>query len=285
MTAGRPESGEGRRRRGRKANKERSKERGEVTGLLRELPILLVVALGLALLIKTFLVQAFFIPSDSMENTLQRGDRVLVNKLSTRFGEIERGQVVVFRDPNGWLDAPQVPEPANAVVATLKKVFVFVGLLPSDSEQDLIKRVIGVAGDRVRCCDDRGRITVNGVALDEPYLHPGSPPSDQSFDVTVPAGRLWVMGDHRAVSADSRRHMGDPGQGTVPIGNVVGRAFVIVWPASRWASLPVPATFDALGPAGAAAALPLGLGFAGAAPVVVGLRRVRSPHPVRRGGD
>jgi len=224
----------------------RHRERGEIAGLLRELPILIAVALGLALLIKTFLVQAFFIPSDSMENTLKRGDRVLVNKLTTRFGEIRRGQVVVFRDPGQWLGERVVPEPRNAVVGAVKNVFVFVGLLPSDSEQDLIKRVVGVPGDRVRCCDDKGRLTINGAALDEPYLFPGNPPSDRSFEVTVPAGRLWVMGDHRAVSADSRAHMDESGNGTIPLANVVGRAVVIVWPAQRWDTLSVPRSYEAV---------------------------------------
>jgi signal peptidase I len=263
----------------------RRKERGEVAGLLRELPILIVVALGLALLIKTFLVQAFFIPSDSMENTLQRGDRVLVNKLSARFGEIERGQVVVFRDPDDWLNAPLVPQPRNAVVGALKKVFVFVGLLPSDSDQDLIKRVIGIPGDRVKCCDGKGRITINDVPLDEPYLYPGNPPSNSSFDVKVPPGRIWVMGDHRGVSADSRAHMDEEGGGTVPLDNVVGRAFVIVWPASRWDNLPVPPTFDTRNLQGAAGGLPLTLGFAGAVPAVLVLRRFRVARAERRARD
>jgi signal peptidase I len=250
----------------------RRPERGEIAGLLRELPILIIVALALALLIKTFLVQAFFIPSDSMESTLQRGDRVLVNKLTTRFGEIERGQVVVFRDPGGWLGERVVPEPPNPVVGALKKVFIFVGLLPSDSEQDLIKRVIGIPGDRVKCCDDNGRITVNDVSLDEPYIYPGNPPSDRNFDVTVPEDRIWVMGDHRAVSADSRAHARDEGGGTVPLENVVGRAFVIVWPAARWSSLPVPPTFDTRNLQGA---LPAAIGFAGAVPAALLLRRRR----------
>jgi len=214
--------------------------RREAASLLRELPVLIVVALGLALLIKTFLVQAFFIPSDSMQDTLQIGDRVLVNKLTARFGEVRRGEVVVFRDPGGWLPETLPPEPSNRVIGAVKNVLVFVGLLPSDSEKDLIKRVIGAPGDHVVCCDEQGRISVNDVPLDEPYVFPGNPPSDKSFDVTVPPGRLWVMGDHRALSADSRVHIGEPGGGTIPEENVIGRAVVVVWPLARWQTIPVP---------------------------------------------
>lgn len=257
----------------------RRRERGEVAGLLRELPILIVVALGLALLIKTFLVQAFFIPSDSMENTLKRGDRVLVNKLSTHFGDIERGQVIVFRDPGHWLGDRVVPQPRNPIVGAVKQVFIFVGLLPSDSEQDLIKRVVGVPGDRVRCCEPNGRVSVNGVPLDETYLFPGNPPSDRSFDVTVPPGRLWAMGDHRAVSADSRAHRNEAGGGTIPKGNVVGRAFVVVWPPDRWAGLPVPPTYDTGGLTGA---LPFLGGAVAAWPAVFLLRRSATAVATRR---
>jgi signal peptidase I len=258
--------------------------RSESASLLRELPVLVLVALGLALLIKTFLVQAFYIPSDSMQNTLQVGDRVLVNKLGARFGDVRRGEVVVFRDPGGWLPEALPPQPTNPVLGAVKNVLVFVGLLPSDSEKDLIKRVVGVAGDRVVCCDRNGRITVNGVALDESYVYPGNPPSDRRFDVTVPAGRLWMMGDHRALSADSRVHLGNPGGGTVPEDRVIGRAIVIVWPASRWQTIPVPATYQqaalkiAAGVTPVAPAAPAAAGVAGAVPVVIWRRRVRERH-------
>ncbi len=216
-------------------------EAGGSSGLLRELPVLIFVALALALLIKVFLVQAFFIPSGSMEKTLLEGDRVLVNKFASHFGEVDRGEVVVFRDPGGWLN-PGPERNGNPVLKPLKDVFVFVGLLPSASDKDLIKRVIGVPGDTVACCTD-GKVTVNGVPLDEPYLYPGDKPSKIEFDVKVPPNRLWVMGDHRSGSADSRRHMDDPGNGTIPEDNVVGRAFVRVWPVSHWGTLGVPATF------------------------------------------
>ncbi|WP_293772842.1 signal peptidase I [Sporichthya sp.] len=215
---------------------------GQSSSLMRELPILVFVALALALLIKTFLVQAFFIPSDSMENTLLQGDRVLVNKFASHFGDVKRGEVVVFRDPGGWLPATNDDGGGNPISKGLKDVFVFVGLLPSSSEKDLIKRVIGVPGDKIACCTN-GKVTVNGIELEEPYIYPGDKPSDRQFSVTVPPNRLWVMGDHRSLSADSRVHMTDPGNGTIPADNVVGRAFVLVWPLGRWSTLGVPDTF------------------------------------------
>ncbi|MGQ0625884.1 MAG: signal peptidase I [Sporichthyaceae bacterium] len=244
---------------------------GQGSSLLRELPVLVFVALGLALLIKTFLVQAFFIPSDSMENTLLKGDRVLVNKFAANFGDVKRGQVVVFRDPGGWLPDTAKNESHNPILKGLKDVFVFVGLLPSSSEKDLIKRVIGVGGDKIVCCSD-GKLTVNGVPLDEPYIFPGDKASDRSFSVTVPPNRLWVMGDHRSLSADSRVHMDDVGNGTIPKDNVVGRAFVLVWPLDRFSTLGVPATFkrDELD------AIPLGgsaLGVAVLVPLIIARRR------------
>ncbi|WP_019876438.1 signal peptidase I [Sporichthya polymorpha] len=224
---------------------EHGPEVGRPSAWLREIPILVAVALGIALLVKTFLVQAFFIPSESMENTLLTGDRVLVNKFADRFGgDVKRGQVVVFKDPGGWLDSGQDETTGNPIVRGLKDVFSFVGLLPSQSEKDLIKRVIGVPGDKVACCDSEGRVTVNGVPLEEPYLYPGDRPSDREFSVTVPPNRLWVMGDHRSDSADSRSHMDGPGNGTIPTENVVGRAFVLVWPINRWDVLSVPSTFQ-----------------------------------------
>jgi signal peptidase I len=245
--------------------------------LLRELPVLVVVALGLALLIKAFLVQAFYIPSGSMENTLQVGDRVLVNKVVYHLRDIERGDVVVFNGLDSF--TPEVPyeEPDNPVARTLRSIAAAFGVAPP-GEKDFIKRVIGVPGDQVACCDDSGRVTVNGVPLDETYVFPGNSASDLPFDVTVPDGRLWVMGDHRAASADSRSHLGDPGGGTVPANKVIGRAFVVVWPLSRVATVPIPETFQqpalqALGVATAAA--PIVLGTALAVPVVAIRHRVR----------
>ncbi len=212
------------------------------SSLWRELPILALIALALALLIKTFLVQAFYIPSGSMQNTLQPGDRVLVSKLTYRFRDIQRGDIVVFNGVDSFAPEVSVAEPSNPISRALQWTASALGL-PTVNEKDFIKRVIGVPGDRVRCCDPRGRVTVNGQPLTEPYLYPGDAPSMQTFDVVVPAGKLWVMGDHRSDSKDSRSYLGDPGGGMVPESRVVGRAFAIVWPLSRATLLPIPATF------------------------------------------
>jgi len=193
----------------------------------RELPILLGVAILVAVLVRAFVLQTFFIPSESMEHTLNINDRVLVNKLVYDFRDPHRGEIIVFTAPMSWRSDP--------------------------SEEDFIKRVIGVPGDHVVCCDDQGRISVNGKALDEPYLYhdptgASDLASEDSFDVTVPDGRLWVMGDHRSHSGDSReqytRHAGDIQIATVPIDAVVGRAFVLFWPFNRASWLTVPDTFD-----------------------------------------
>jgi len=212
-----------------------------------ELILLVALTLAVAALIRTFLVQPFFIPSESMENTLLVGDRVLVDKLSYRFHDIRRGDVVVFNGLDSFTPEVQVDESGNPAVRGLRSVAAAVGVAPP-GEKDFIKRVIGVAGDRVVCCDLQGRVTVNGRALEEAgYVFPGNVPSEATFDVTVPAGRLWVMGDHRAASADSRAHTGDPGGGTVPEDKVIGRAFSVVWPPGNMTGLGTPATFDRVG--------------------------------------
>ncbi|MFF5127933.1 signal peptidase I [Streptomyces syringium] len=236
----------------------------------KELPILIGIALLLALLIKTFLVQAFSIPSDSMQDTLQRGDRVLVDKLTPWFGsKPERGEVVVFHDPGGWLDETATADP-GPVAGGIQKVLSFIGLMPSAEEKDLIKRVIAVGGDTVECKGNNDPVTVNGKALKEPYIFPGNTPcGDKPFGpIKVPEGRIWVMGDHRQNSLDSRYHQElDKFQGTVSEDEVVGRAIVIAWPINRWSTLPVPDTFDQKG-LGAAVAPPA-LGLAGAVPLVL----------------
>jgi signal peptidase I len=213
---------------------------------VREIPLLLGVAVLIALVLKTFLVQAFVIPSGSMEQTIRIHDRVLVDKLTPWFGSTpKRGDVVVFHDPGGWLADEQTTKKHDPVVVKqLKEGLTFIGLLPSDNEKDLIKRVIGVGGDHVKCCDAQGRVTVNGVPLSEAdYLYPGNAPSATPFDITVPQGRLWVMGDHRDNSADSRAHQNTPYGGTVSEKSVVGRAMVIGWPVGHWTRLTEPKTF------------------------------------------
>jgi signal peptidase I len=212
------------------------------------LAILVAIAIAISVLLRAFVVQAFFIPSQSMEQTLLTDERVLVNKVTPRFTEVKRGQIVVFRDPGGWLPAPV--DTSGPVGRAARGFLTFVGVVPSDSGEDLIKRVIGVAGDRVACCDDRGRVTVNGAPLDEPYLFPGDTPSDVEFDVKVPDHSIWVMGDHRSQSGDSREHLGDPGGGAVPVDRVVGRAFVVVWPLSSARWLRQPSTFEQLASTG-----------------------------------
>ena len=248
-----------------------------------ELPFLVVFALFLAFLIKTFLVQAFFIPSGSMQNTLAIGDRVLVNRAAVWLGDKpSRGQVVVFQDPGGWLDDQPAPTSGNWISSAL----TFVGVLPQDNG-DLIKRVIGVGGDHVVCCNTQDQITVNGVPLTEPYLYPGdksdSAPAgvDPDFDVTVPQGDLWVMGDHRSVSEDSRAHVLTDG-GFVPVGDVVGRADLIIWPTSQWGTLPIPNTFKQVGLSALAAPGGTPVAALALALPVTGLRRRRKLRKLAR---
>ncbi|MFI0512838.1 signal peptidase I [Streptomyces sp. WSLK1-5] len=246
----------------------------------KELPILIGIALVLALLIKTFLVQAFSIPSDSMQNTLQQGDRVLVDKLTPWFGsEPERGEVVVFHDPDNWLAGEPTADP-NALQTFLS----WIGLMPSAEEKDLIKRVIGVGGDTVSC-EGTGPLKVNGKALSESsYVYAGNTPCSQDdqggqFTVRVPKGYIWVMGDHRQNSRDSRYNQSDKHHGMVPVDDVVGRAIVKAWPVNRWGTLPKPDTFDQAGindKSSASAALtvaPQGIALVGAVPVALWRRR------------
>jgi signal peptidase I len=259
------------------AEEKPKKPRGRRGSFWRELPVLVVIALVLALVIKTWLIQAFFIPSASMENTLKINDRVLVNKFVYHTRDIQRGDVVVFNGVDSWDPEGEFAQPTNPVSKALHAMGTVFGV--SADEKDYIKRVIGTPGDHVRCCDAQGRITVNGHPLDEKsYLYPGNAPSDSLFDVTVPVGSLWVMGDHRQVSSDSRAHLGDPGGGAIPENKVVGRAFVRVWPPSRIGSLPIPATFGTVGATAAgyaAPAAPLTLGVVGAVPLTWLQRRAR----------
>ena len=207
---------------------------GMFLAAVKEVAIVVVLALGLSFVVKTWLLQAFFIPSGSMEDTLLVGDRVVVSKLTPGPMDLERGDVVVFRDPGGWLDVIP-PVTRSGASGALHDALVFVGLLPAESEDHLIKRVIGLPGDHVVCCTTEGGLMVNDVAIDEPYLKPGDDPSTLDFDVRVPAGHLWVMGDHRSDSEDSRFHdpSGTGRDGAVPIDVVTGRAVATVWPLPR----------------------------------------------------
>lgn len=211
----------------------RDRRSGGALGALREVAIVVVAALVLSFVVKTFLFQAFFIPSESMEDTLLPGDRVVVSELTPGPFALHRGDVVVFADPGGWLP-PAVTPQRGPVGQAVVDALTFVGVLPQDSSQHLIKRVIGLPGDRVACCDAQGRTTVNGRAVDErSYLAPGAQPSQVTFSTTVPAGSIWVEGDNRAHSGDSRYHQGLAGGGSVPEDLVVGRAVVRVWPLGR----------------------------------------------------
>jgi len=242
----------------------------------RDLVVIIVAALALTILLKAFVVEVFSIPSGSMENTLLPGDRVLVSKIVYRFRDISRGDVVVFSGQGSWgPDAP--PPPSNPFLHLWDDLTNLLGVTAPGT--DYIKRVIGVPGDHVVCCDAQGRITVNGVPLNEQsYIHPGDVPSAMPFDAVVPAGRLWVMGDNRADSDDSRYRTDDPGGGTVPENEVVGRAFVIIWPPSRIGDLPIPATFQqAALQATAAAPAVLGGTAAVATGGVLAWRRRRKP--------
>ncbi len=213
----------------------------------RQLMTIVVSAIILMLLIKAFVVQVYRIPSASMEDTLLTGDRVLVNKLVYHFRGIDRGDIVVFSGQSSWGTTTGAPDPAppgNPVLRAVDDVLGDIGVYSTQTYY--IKRVIGLPGDHVMCCTD-GKVTVNGVPLDEKsYLFPGASPSAQPFSVTVPPGRLWVMGDNRAISDDSRGHMfsGFPDDGTVPENEVAGRAFLIIWPLSQFGDLPIPATFQ-----------------------------------------
>jgi signal peptidase I len=238
----------------------------------RELVIIVAAALILTLLVKAFVVQVYRIPSASMDNTLLPGDRVLVNKLVYHFRGIARGDIIVFSGAGSWgnLDGtPVSPPPGNPVVRFFDSALADMGL-HSDTTF-YIKRVIGLPGDHVACCTN-GLVTVNGVALHETgYLYPGAAPSATPFNITVAPGRLWVMGDNRDFSDDSRGHMNNyPSQGTIPENEVTGRAFLIIWPMSRFGDLPIPGTFKQ--PA-LTAAPAVGLATVIAAPLLLRRRR------------
>ncbi len=218
-----------------------------------ELPFLVVLAFVLALLVRAFLVQAFYIPSESMENTLLINDKVVVNKLAYKVGDIHRGDIVVFNVIGLWKTQAEYDEemraiaPTNPLAKAVSTVAGYIGFSQLDRDY-YIKRAIGVAGDTVACCDSNGHVTVNKVPLTENgtggYLYPGSEPSETPFSVTVPAGYIWVMGDNRQNSSDSRAHRGSPGGGAVPESAVTGRAFALLYPFSRATWFSTPSTFQ-----------------------------------------
>jgi signal peptidase I len=270
-------------RRDRRRAAERERKKGS---LLRELPVLLVIAFVLALLVKTFLVQAFFIPSGSMEETLHgcpgcTGDRVLVNKVPYWFGEPEPGDIVVFKGPDTWSPEVTYEEPTNWFTGGLLWLGRAIGIAPP-SEDDFVKRVIATGGQTVECCDAEGRVTVDGEPVDEPYIHEPTPIDQRAFGpVTVPDGRLWVMGDHRSASADSKAHIDDRYSGTIAVDDVIGKASVIVWPPSRIGLLDDPdiqGTEASAADAGRGVAPVAGSGVAGlglaAVPAATGLAAV-----------
>lgn len=204
------------------------------------------VALLLSVLIKAFLIRSFFIPSGSMMDTLQINDRIIVNVLVPEVLPVQRGDVVVFQDPGGWLgvansiEKPAIEELGDFVLGTF-------GVTAPDSAEHLVKRVIGVGGDVISCCDADGRLLLNGVAIDESYIRDGANPSDIEFSITVPEGYLWVMGDNRGNSTDSRFHQDLPSQGFVSLDVVVGRAMLVSWPVANWSYLDnYSSTFDVL---------------------------------------
>lgn len=207
---------------------------------IRDILVIFLAALLISFLIKTFLIRSFYIPSESMRETLHVNDRIIVNLLEPAYFPVHHGDVVVFRDPGGWL-SPSAPVTQPPLVAAIDSFLGFVGLSAPDSENHLIKRVIGLPGDTVVCCNALGQLTVNGIPLKEPYtiLPAGVTKATQSdFTVTVPAGELWVMGDNRYNSADSSfHHANSPGREFVPLANVVGRAVLISWPVNRWTLL------------------------------------------------
>jgi signal peptidase I len=216
-----------------------SRGRGALT-FLRDVAIIVVVALVVSFLIKTFLVRSFFIPSGSMENTLQVDDRILVDEITPRWDDYARGDIIVFADPGGWL--PSSPKrDRGPIVETVDGLLTLVGLSASDSEDHLVKRIIGLPGDHVECCNAFGQLSVNGVAVDElDYLKlpdGNTTASKDPFDVVVPEGSLWVLGDNRYNSQDSRYHTDEPGGGFVPLANVVGRVFLMTWPLDRFGPL------------------------------------------------
>lgn len=217
----------------------RGRTRGWLT-FLRDIIVIVLVAILVSFLVKTFVVRSFYIPSASMENTLLIDDRIFVDELTPRFSAYSHGDVVVFRDPGGWLP-PSTGQARHPLIEAADWFLALVGLSASDSDDHLVKRIVGLPGDHVVCCNALGQLSVNGVPIDESaYVKlpaADAAVSEAAFDVVVPEGHLWVLGDNRYRSKDSRYNTDQPGQGFVPIDNVVGRAFIITWPLDRFGLL------------------------------------------------
>ncbi|PID97794.1 MAG: signal peptidase I [Actinobacteria bacterium] len=210
---------------------------------VKEIGSILLVAFIFSTLIRAFVIQVFWIPSPSMETTLSVNDRVVISRFSAWTGDFERGDVVVFNDSSGWLTRQE----STGIKAFIRKVGEFTGFVPANGEQVLVKRLIGLPGDTVECCSADGKIMVNGVAIDETaYLYPGVLTSEVPFKVTVPEGKVWVMGDNRPNSADSRFHEDAKGQGFVPISDIVGRGMVVIWPQQHWGGVSGRAAFESV---------------------------------------
>ncbi|MET3770353.1 signal peptidase I [Marisediminicola sp. UYEF4] len=229
---------------------DRTRRSRSIKLFVRDIVIIFVAAIIISVGIKTFLIRSFYIPSSSMTNTLQVNDRIIVNQLVPDVVPLQRGDVVVFRDPGGWLP-PQQETEVNPVVGAIDWFLTTIGLSASDSNDHLIKRVVGLPGDTVTCCNPVGQMEVNGAPLDEPYLNLPegvSKVSGDDFSQVVPEGSLWVMGDNRYSSKDSRYNTETPSGGFVPIDNLVGRAFVITWPSAHWSWIDnYPDTFRGVG--------------------------------------
>lgn len=209
------------------------KKKNAILAFFIDTAVILISALIISFVIKTFFLRSFYIPSGSMFETLQINDRIIVNELVPNTIPLNRGDVVVFKDPGGWLGTMPEDKPNNPLAIAGEWLLSVTGLAAPDNDQHLVKRVIGIGGDHVVCCDADNRITINGKAIVEPYVAKGSNPSNTEFDVTVPKGSFWVMGDNRGNSEDSRYHPNTPGKGFVASTYVVGRAFVISWPLSN----------------------------------------------------
>lgn len=210
-------------------NNQEPREKAEgFAGWMKEIAIVFIVALVFSLLIKTFIVKAFFVPSGSMEHTLEIGDRVIANIATSQFTSLKRGDIVIFEDTQGW-----IPVTSNQTINPLQSSLEFLGLMPDTSSRHMVKRVIGLPGDTVECCDEQGRLIINGEPVDEPYVKEGMSAIGSSFKVAVPDGGIWVMGDNRNQSADSRMHMDLPSNGVVQMNTVVGTVTTRVWPLDR----------------------------------------------------